>query len=185
MASAGAPRRAVNDPSMRGDALQPPWHSRAFASGTTTSAGSTPVRSPHPERTCSRGWESPGYTKPSLSPSSDAAWHQRLLEDAQAACEGDLEEDEEAKRADELANEMALACNALGRELSRLAGFVQWADGVVGTHEAGVVAMDSVAADKCRSPAMDDVLSPECFYIGDGSFAQLIADAEAAKRASP
>lgn len=94
-------------------------------------------------------------------------------------------EDEEKQHADKLANELALACNVLGRELSRLAGFVQWADAVVSSAEAamgaGLPLSSGVQAARwsAQSRTADSTWGPEWFYIGDGKFAQLLADAEA------
>lgn len=94
------------------------------------------------------------------------SWHRRLLEDAQAVTAAE-EAEEAKKRKDELANEFADACNVLGRELSRLTGFVQWADAVVS------------AAETTSRPER-----PERYYIGDGIVAQLLADAESVARAA-
>lgn len=90
------------------------------------------------------------------------------------------EDEDEKRRSNELANEMANACNALGRELSRLAGFVQWADTVVCNAEAAAgMAMDGrTGPTKCFAQYAER--APECYYIGDGIVAQLLADAEAA-----
>lgn len=99
--------------------------------------------------------------------------------------------DDETRDADKLARELAEACTVLGRELSRLAGFVQWADSVVSSAEAATKAglppaevTDSAerltqSRPTCIS-SMEPAQGPEWFYIGDGKFAQLLADAEAA-----
>jgi len=72
--------------------------------------------------------------------------------------------------------EMTDACNAISQELFRLTEFVQWADTVVSSAETAMEAK-SVASD------CSEALQPECFYIGDGIIAQLLADAEAVAQA--
>jgi len=94
--------------------------------------------------------------------------------------------DDETRDADKLARELAEACTVLGRELSRLAGFVQWADDVVSKAESAIRPGDAENAKfAARCQASFGPGAPERYYIGDGIVAQLIADAEAAVKVSP
>lgn len=85
----------------------------------------------------------------------------------------------------ELRNELASACNELGRELSRLAEFAQWADIVITKAEnTGLRGVDtgkrfSRACPAAMLSAEHEQRDPEQYYIGDGLIAQLLADAEA------
>lgn len=96
------------------------------------------------------------------------------MEQAEAAAAAECEDGE-------LADEMVMACNALGHELSRLAEFMQWAEGVVDQAEvdSGLLPGGSEAARWLEKSAEEAQRGPERFYIGDGIVAQLLADAEA------
>jgi len=107
------------------------------------------------------------------------SWVQQLLEDAEAAAiaspvkhAGKAAAGRQAEGADsELAVELTRACAALGRELATLAANLRWADGVVTAAESA-----KQVHDFASRASFED---PQCFYIGDGAFAQLLADAEA------
>lgn len=108
----------------------------------------------------------------------EISWVQQLLEDAEAAAvaspdvqAGKAEGCSQAQGADsELAVELTRACAALGRELATLAANLRWADGVV---------TEAETAKQVHGSAPREFEDPQCFYIGDGAFAQLLADAEA------
>lgn len=168
VAAAGTMRRATNDPQIRGDAQSAPWCPRAFAAGSlsTTSCGSSAsaVQSPHPDRPACRHAHPEHCTnacEQHANCGSPDSWIQAV-----AYAEGlDSSGDEERTQAAELDD----ACNAMSRELARLTSFVQWADTLVSNTETAFAAKDCPAIGA----------EPECFYIGDGIVAQLLADAEA------
>lgn len=92
----------------------------------------------------------------------------------------------------ELRTELTNACNALGRELSRLAEHAQWADIIISKAESTGSRGDDCGKRLGRAcpqqvpfaqltQVTPDIRQhdPEQYYIGDGLIAQLLADAEA------